>query len=93
MRGRVSPLTAQTIWAISDARMRATQVFLADGDLSAEEAAVLRTLDNAARMTERCDLARRVGDYIRDTGNIDEIGELVDLPARFMRQARELEAA
>lgn len=90
---RVSPLTARVTLAISDARRRALLAFMADGELTAIERDALAAIDDAGRMTELNDLARRVGLWVQETGNIDELATVTELSPFLARQVRELDAA
>lgn len=86
---RVSPLTARAALAMSDAKRRAMIAFMEDGELTAAEHEALRAIDEAGRLTELNDLARRCGNWIAETGNL----EGVPVSPYLLRQVRELDAA
>lgn len=84
---RVTPLTAQTVTAISESRRATAVAFMADGELNATEAHALALLDEACRMVSIGDLARRTGDWVRDTGTLPEV---IDISPYLMREWKEL---
>lgn len=84
---RVTPLTVRAEAAHSDARRAMVAHFAADGEIDEREAAVIAAHDEAGRLLSRVDLMRRVGDWVRDAG---ELPEVVDISPYLMRQWKEL---
>lgn len=85
--GRPTPHTAKAIVAVADGTRATRSLFLADGRLDPREAAALGLLDEAVRQVTLSDLLRRVGDWVRDAG---ELPGVVDISPYLMRQWAEL---
>lgn len=84
---RITPLTVQVSEAHSEARRRVYGLCMKDGRIDADEQPVLDAMDEAGRMFCVVDLARRTGDWIRDTGRLPEA---LNISPFLQREWREL---
>lgn len=85
-----TPLTVQTVTAISDGKRAAMVVFLRDDVIDAGEQRAIDIIDAACRQVERYDLSRRAATYLADTGTLPDGMEPIDLSPWLQRQWREL---
>ncbi len=63
-------LTAATVLAIADARLRLRMRLTADGEICAADDDALLLLDHAASMAEAADVARRARNAMEDIGEL-----------------------
>lgn len=86
--GRVTPHTARAVTAISDGERAARVLFMeTGGGLDEREHAALGLIAEAARLVSEHDLLRRIGDWVRDAGQLPAV---MDISPYLMTQWREL---
>lgn len=89
--GRVTPHTARAVTAISDGERAVKVLFLeAGGGLSDREQSALDLIHEAGRLVSEHDLLRRIGDWVRDAG---ELPGVLDISPYLKRQWSELNPA
>lgn len=67
---RPMPLTARTVLAISDAKLRVRVRLAADGELCDDDIEALLLLDHANYVASKADLARRKATLVEETGEV-----------------------